>query len=130
MKQPLLAAVFLAMLVACKDARTPTGPTPLGPDVTGPELHLRPAGDTTVDSLGTLQIIVVARDRSNIKSLSLDIIGGGFAFPPLVPNDTVFGAVFPVALGRLRNTAFRFVARATDILDHETVTDTVTVTVL
>jgi hypothetical protein len=102
---------------------------PLGPDVTGPELVLRPGSDTTVDSLGLLQIVVTARDRSTIKSLRLDLIGINASFPPLTPNDTLYTAVFPIALGAFRRTAFRFVVRAADILDHETVTDTVTVTV-
>ena len=129
MIRPLLCTLLAATLMACKEARSPTGPTPQGPDVEGPELVLRPAIDTLVDSTGVLEILVISRDRSNIKTVDLSILGGGFTFPTLTPNDTAFTAVFPVGLNPLKNSAFRYVARAVDVLDHETVSDTVTVTV-
>ncbi len=129
MIRTLQSALLAASLLACKEARTPTGPTPEGPDVEGPELVIRPAQDTLVDSTGVLQILVVSRDRSNIKSIELTIIGGGFNFLPLAPNDTAFTAVFPIALNPLKNSAFSYSVRAVDVLDHETVTATVTVTV-
>ena len=129
MIRPLLCAVFVATLVACTDAPTPTGPPPQGPDVQGPDLVVRPGRDTLVDSTGTLLVLVVSRDRSNIKRLTLDMIGAGFAFPPLFPNDTVFTVIFPIALNPLKNSSFEYVAPVVDVLDHETVTDPVTVTV-
>ena len=121
--------LFLAALVACKEARSPAGPDYVGPDLVGPDLFVTPYADTTVDSLGTLPIVVTAWDPSAIKSLRLDLIGINAAFLPLAPYDTLFTAVFPIALGSFRRTTFKFVVRASDVLDHETVTDTVTVTV-
>ena len=129
MIRKLFSPLLVASLLACKEARTPTGLTPQGPDVQGPDLVIRPATDTLVDSTGVLQILVISRDRSNIKTLELTIFGGGFAFPPLAPYDTVFTAVFPITLNPLKNSSFRFIARAVDVLDYETVSDTVTVTV-
>jgi hypothetical protein len=93
-KQALLSALFLAALVASREARTP-----------------------------------LVRDRSTIKSLRLDLVGINASFPPVTPSDTLYPAVFPIGPGAFRRTAFRFVVWAADILDHETVTDTVTVTV-
>ena len=129
MIRPVLCALLAAPLLACKEARAPTGPAPIGPDVLGPELLVRPAKDTLVDSLGTLNVLVIARDQSFIKTVELNIIGGGFGFPAVTPNDTTSTVVFPIPLGSLRNSTFAYVARAVDILDHATVSDTVTVTV-
>lgn len=129
MNRSFLSALFLAVLVACKEAKSPAGPDYLGPDLVGPDLFVTPGADTTVDSVGTLPIVVTAWDPSAIKSLRLDLFGINAAFLPLVPNDTLYTAVFPIALGSFRRTSFRFVVRASDVLDHETVTDTVTVTV-
>jgi hypothetical protein len=124
-KLALLALLFLG----CKEARTPTGPGGSGPDVTGPSLVIRPGQDTTVDSTGTLNIRVIAADRSRIRELDLFLIGGAFGFPTLTPNDTVADVIYPVALQPYAGGSFQFYARAVDILDHETVSDTVTVTV-
>jgi hypothetical protein len=58
-----------------------------------------------------------------------------FVLPPVVTpptptgNDTIFDVLFPVALGGRKHSSFRYYALASDLLDHETVTDTVTVTV-
>lgn len=129
MIRPFLCAILAAAVLACREAKSPTGPTPQGPDNEGPEVSVQPALDTLVDALGTLDILVVARDRSNIKRLALDITGVGYTFLPLFPNDTVFTVIFPITLSPLKNSSFAYLVRAVDVLDHVTVTDTVTVTV-
>ncbi len=122
------ALLLAAAAAGCKEnlnAPPPGG----GPDVSGPALAVRPGRDTTVDSLGTLTVSVAASDRSNIKELELVLIGAAFAFNPVNPADTFALVNFPIALGPLKHSSFQYYARAKDILDHETVTDSVTVTV-
>lgn len=125
----MIRAVLALLLLGCKEATTPLGPGGLGPDVSGPALVIRPARDTTTDSLGTLNIRVIAADRSLIKSVDLFLIGGAFGFPTIMPDDTVFDVTYPVPLQPYAGGSFQYFARAVDILDHETVSDTVTVTV-
>jgi hypothetical protein len=72
---------------------------------------------------------VAASDRSNIKELGVVLIGASFVLDAVNPSDTVAFAQFPIALGTLKHSRFRYYARAKDILDYETVTDSVTVTV-
>lgn len=123
-----LALLLAAAAAGCKENFS-VPPPGEGPDVTGPLLAVRPARDTTVDSLGTLTVRVAASDRSNIKELGVVLIGASFVLNPVNPADTVALAEFPIALGPLKHSQFRYYARAKDILDHETVTDSVTVTV-
>jgi hypothetical protein len=82
-----------------------------------------------VDPVGSLNIRVIVADRSVIKSLDLILIGGAFGFPTITPNDTILDVFFPVPLQPYSGGSFQYYARAVDILDFETVTDTVTVTV-
>lgn len=114
---------------ACVENLTapPTGT--FGPDTTGPQIRLSPRRDTTVDSIGTLLISVLATDRSGIRLLDFRLLPPTFGFTPLAPLDTVFGAAYPIALGYFKHSTFRFYVYAQDILDHETITDTVVVTV-
>jgi hypothetical protein len=123
-----LALLLGAATAGCRENLS-VPPPGQGPDVTGPLLAVRPARDTTVDSLGTLTIRVAASDRSNIKELAVELIGASIVLDPVNPSDTVAVAQFPIALGPLKHSQFRYYARAKDILDHETVTDSVTVTV-
>jgi hypothetical protein len=123
-----LAVLLGAAAAGCKENLS-VPPPGAGPDVTGPSLAVRPARDTTVDSLGTLTVRVAASDRSNIKELGVVLIGASFVLDAVNPSDTVAFAQFPIALGTLKHSRFRYYARAKDILDYETVTDSVTVTV-
>lgn len=125
-----LAALLLALAPGCKEARTPLGPPPLGPDTQGPVLLILPSHDTLVDSTGVLTIQVLAFDRSNIKSIDLFLVGGSFGFQQLTPPpDTTFAALFPIVLANFKHSQFGYYAKGVDILDHATVSDTVTVTV-
>jgi len=117
-----------SLLAACKENLQAPAPG-IGPDLEGPILILHPGQDTVVDSTGTLNVRVLAADRSKITSLNLVIIGGAFGFSPVAPNDTVATVVFPVPLAPLKHSTFGFRAEARDALNHETVTGTVTVTV-
>ncbi len=101
----------------------------LGPDTSGPLVLLHPAHDTVVDSSGTLLVQVGASDRSGVAMVLFNILPARYAIDPLGPNDTVFTGLFPITLGNYRHSTFRYWVVARDILDHETVTDTVTVTV-
>jgi hypothetical protein len=104
-------------------------PAGLGPDTSGPAVALFPAHDTLADSVGTLLVRVTANDRSGVKSVTFYLLPA-VSTPPLVTGaDTTFDAFFPVSLGAHKHASFQYYVRARDILDHETVTDTVTVTV-
>ena len=122
-------AVLALVLAGCKGAETSTGPGGQGPDTAGPVVLLRPSQDTTVDPAGTLNIRVIVSDRSIIKTVDLILIGGAFGFPTLSPNDTILDVFYPVPLQAYAGGGFQFYARAVDILDQGTVSDTVTVTV-
>jgi len=118
----------LALLGGCRE-NLATAPHGVGPDVEGPFVLLRPASDTTVDSLGVLNIQVQAIDQSPIGHLDLIVVGGAFGFAPLVPNDTIVTVIYPIALGQFKHSSFQYYVVARDVLNHETATDTVTVTV-
>jgi hypothetical protein len=115
-------------LVACKENLSAPS-LGVGPDTTGPLVQLHPAHDTLVDSTGTLLIRVGASDQSGVGLVFFNIEPQKFVIDPLAPNDTVFDGFFPVTLGSYKHTTFKYWVVARDILDHETVTDTVTVTV-
>jgi hypothetical protein len=118
-------------LAACLEAdqRNPTGPLPQGPDREGPSLLVSPGSDTTVDSTGTLGILVEAKDRTAVGMIELVLIGTPFAFNPVATLDTSVTVIFPVPLEPMKHSTFAFFARARDVLDFETVSDSVTVTV-
>ena len=101
----------------------------LGPDTSGPLVQLRPARDTMVDSVGTLLVGVSASDRSGVGMVLFNILPAKYAIDPLAPNDTVFDGLFQITLSLYKHSTFKYWVLARDILDHETVTDTVTVTV-
>ena len=114
--------------VACKENLSAPA-LGVGPDTTGPLIQLHPAHDTLVDSTGTLLIRVGASDRSGVGLVFFNIEPAKFIIDPLAPNDTVFDGFFPITLGSYKHASFKYWVVARDILDHETVTDTVTVTV-
>jgi hypothetical protein len=111
----------------CREAPTPTGPKPNGPDVSPPAITTIPGRDTTVDSIGALTIEVIARDRTRIDTVTLQISGAPIAFPAVAVHDTVFDAVFTVPLAPLHHTPFSFRVEASDVLGHDTLTDSVNV---
>lgn len=94
-----------------------------------PLVLLVPSRDTTVDSVGVLQIRVTAVDQSRIKRIEFYLVGGLSGFPPVAGDSSVFSVSFPINLSQYKHGSFGFYVRARDILDLETVTPTVTVTV-
>ena len=78
-----------------------------------PVIRLSPGRDTVVDSTGVLQVHVQVVDLARLRLVDL----------------LVLDASFPFALSRFKHTTFRYYVRASDIFDHETVSDTVAVTV-
>jgi len=104
------------------------GPAPQGPDLAPPAVATFPARDTTVDSVGLLQIAVVARDPALIDSVDLLISGAPLAFPAdTAVDDTVFMAVYTIALGELHHRPFSFRVYAANVIGRDTLTDSVTV---
>ncbi len=92
-------------------------------------VRLAPALDTLVDSTGTLLVRVSASDRSGIKRIEFTITPPTSTFSPIDPADTTFDAFYPIQLATFKHSVFTFSVRAVDILDHETVTRAVAVTV-
>ena len=90
---------------------------------------LAPGKDTLVDSTGVLLVHVNAVDPSGVKSLDFFVSPGLVAFSTLQPDTTDAFISYPIPLGSFKHSTFTFYARSSDILSHETVTDTVTVTV-
>ena len=121
-------AVFGA-LAGCKENLSPHSLGVLGPDTSGPLVQLAPAHDTAVDSIGTLLVHVGASDPSGVKQVVFSLLPPKYTISPLAPNDTTFDVYFPIALALYKHTTFKYFVRSSDYLDHETVTDTVTVTV-
>ena len=129
MNRPLFLVLATLILAACKENLSPPPPTGLGKDTVGPVVTLAPAHDTTVDSTGTLLVGVNATDRSGIKLVDFLLVPPAFGFPVQAPLDTVYTSFYPVQLSGFKHSSFRFYVRTTDVLDHETITDTVLVTV-
>jgi len=92
-----------------------------------PAITTFPGRDTTVDSIGLLNIEVIARDPARIDTVSLLISGAAIAFPTSPVNDTMFDAIYSVALGTLGHKPFSFRVAASDVLGHDTVTDSIRV---
>jgi hypothetical protein len=122
------SALLGAVLGGCRENLSPPDQGS-GADVHGPVVQIRPAQDTTVDPTGVLLVSVTARDQSVINYLNLIVAGGSFAFSPLSPGDTVAEVTYPIGLTGLSGSSLALQARAVDILNHETVTAPVTVTV-
>lgn len=92
-------------------------------------VRLWPGRDTTVDSVGVLTVRAQVQDRSPIGYVAFQALDVPVGFLPVTPDDTLADLYYLFALGQFKHRTFRYYVRATDILDHETVTDTVTVTV-
>lgn len=122
-----LAALVL-VVSACKENLS-APPTGAGPDTSGPVMQLLPSQDTLADSTGVLLVRLIATDVSGIKRVELFLLPATSTFAPIMPFDTAFDAFYPVPLAQFKHGTLRFYARGLDLLDHETVTDTVTVTV-
>lgn len=122
-----VAAAAGWLILGCREAATPTGPTPKGPDFSAPAVVTRPGQDTTVDSIGLLNIEVLAHDAALIDTVTLLISGAPFAFPASTVHDTVADLFYTVALGGLHHRSFSYRVAAGDVLGHDTVTDSVTV---
>jgi len=127
--RPLFLVLATLILAACKENLSPPPVTGLGRDTVGPAILFSPSHDTTVDSVGTLLIAVSATDQSGIKLVDFLLVPPSFGFPTQAPLDTVYASFYPVHLATFKHSSFRFYVRSTDVLDHETITDTVLVTV-
>ncbi len=123
------AALGLGAVAGCRENLSVPPPTGSGPDTSGPQVRLSPAADTLVDSTGTLLVRVSASDRSGIRRIEFTITPPTSTFAPIDPADTAFDAFYPIQLATYKHSVFTYVVRAVDILDHETVTRAVAVTV-
>jgi len=113
--------------LGCREAATPTGPGPRGPGFAPPSVTTFPGRDTTVDSIGLLNIEVVAHDATQIDSVSLLISGAPIAFPADTTRDTLVDVLYAIPLGTLHHRPFSYRVAAADVLGHDTLTDSVTV---
>ena len=127
----LAAGAFLALVAGAAGCREnlsrPTGGN--GSDSTGPVIRLSPAQDTLADSTGLLLVQLTASDESGIKKVDFFVLPALSSYGTLTPLDTSFSVFYSVPLATYKHGTLRFFARSLDLLDHETVTDTVTVTV-
>ena len=124
----MIPGLVLALLAGCKENLN-APPLVNGADTSGPLVELLPFRDTTVDSTGVLLVSVGVHDPSGIKQVDFFLLPPTFGFQPLTPLDTQLAAGYPVSLGQFKHSTFRYYVRAVDVLDHQTVSDTVTVTV-
>ena len=111
----------------CRPAPTDLGPPPPGSANAPPAVKTFPSKDTTVDSIGVMNIGVLARDQTKLFTVTLELSGARSGFPPDTVNDTLFVASYPVSLGALRHQPFSFRVQAVDVLGRDTVTDSVLV---
>lgn len=123
----LCLSCALGLLVAgCREAATQ--PNVLGRTTPGPpQVVVHPSADTTVDSIGTLDIVVAVHDRTPIDSVAVIFQGAPLSIPTTAPHDTTFLALYQIALGSLHHQAFSFTVYAANILGYDTTTASVTV---
>ena len=98
---------------------------PLG----APLISVDPAQDTTVDSIGTLDIVVAVHDPSIIDSVVVLFQGASQAYPAQHPSDTLFQTIVAVALAPLKHRTFSFSVNASNLLGKDTTTSSVNVRV-
>ena len=121
-----VALGWLVFLWGCREAVTRPNAPPGGSEGP-PTLIVHPAQDTTVDSIGTLEIDVTVSDPALIDSVAIQFQGAPLAFPPAFPNDTAYHALYPVGLGALHHQPFSFVVSAANVLGYDTATASVNV---
>ena len=110
----------------CRDAVTRPNAPPGGLEAP-PVLVVHPARDTTVDSIGTLNIDVSVSDQALISAVAISFVGAPLAFAPVTPYDTAVHVVYPVGLGALHHQPFSFVVSAANVLGYDTATASVNV---
>jgi len=113
----------------CRPAVTQPN-TPQGATQGAPLVLIDPAQDTTVDSLGTLDIVISVHDPAVIDSVAVIIQGASQMYASSYPNDTLFQETIAVALGPLKHQTFSFAVNAANILGLDTTTTSVNVRVL
>lgn len=120
--------VVLWLAAGCRAAVTqPNNPQGLEPGA--PQVITDPAQDTTVDSLGTLAIVITVRDPASIDSVAVILQGASQQYPTSYPNDTLYQATITVALAPLKHRTFSFAVNAANILGEDTTTSSVNVRV-
>ncbi len=125
---PALLGVALWAAPECRPA--PSEPNILRNGSAGaPVIEIDPAQDTTVDSLGTLQIDISVHDPAYIDSVAVIFQGASQAYPTSFPKDTLYRAIITVTLGPLKHTTFSFAVNASNILGKDTTTSSVNVRV-
>jgi len=123
------AVVFLVLAAACKENLSVPNPPPGGPDTQSPVVQLFPGSDTTVDSTGILSVRVHASDQSAMKVIELSLTPARLGFGAINPSDSTFDGQFQIPLSAYKHSTFSFSVRAVDVLDNQTDTPAVTVTV-
>jgi hypothetical protein len=103
--------------------------TPKSPGDGAPLVMIDPSQDTTVDSIGTLDIVIAVHDAAYIDTVAVTFQGASQAYLPFYSGDTLFQAIIPVTLGPLKHQTFSFAVSAANILGRDTTTSTVNVRV-
>lgn len=122
-----MAGVAAASL-GCRDAVTRPN-TPVAGGDAAPQVIVHPAQDTTVDSIGTLDIDVAVHDRTVIDSVAVLLQGAPLGYSAFHPNDTTFEAVIQVPLAALHHQPFSYAVTAANILGRDTTTASINVRV-
>jgi hypothetical protein len=123
----LFGALFWAATGCIPAATEPNNPRsePRG----APVIVIDPAQDTTVDSLGTLEIAVAVHDPAIIDSVLVVLQGTAPPYYVFHPADTLFQAIITMALGPLKHTTFSYSVSAANLLGKDTTTQSVNVRV-
>ena len=112
----------------CRPATTEPN-TPKGQGNGAPLVVISPAQDTTVDSTGTLPIVIAVHDAAYIDTVAVTFQGASQAYLPFYSGDTLFQAIIPVSLGPLKHQTFSYAVNASNILGRDTTTSSVNVRV-
>jgi hypothetical protein len=123
-----LIAALVWTAAGCREAVTQPNTTK-GPGGGAPLIVVDPAQDTTVDSVGSLNIVIAVHDPAYIDSVSVVFQGAAPPYQNFYPNDTLFQAIIPVTLGPLKHTTWSFTVSAANILGLDTTTASVNVRV-
>lgn len=123
-----LLAALGGTAAGCREAVTQPNATQ-GPGGGAPLIVVNPAHDTTVDSVGTLNVVITVHDPAYIDSVAIIFVGASQAYPAALPADTVFATIIPVALAPLKHRTFSYSVTAANILGEDTTTSSVNVRV-